>query len=198
MYTLDRTSEELIRILVNGYKRDDYTISNQDVMLPVYIENNIRDEFNKLQEVGLISKFEMWITGNWEVIIRPNLLSYFEDKEKYEKEGLSNITNIYGNISTLQLQQGTTNSIQNQTVNQGVDYAEVINIIEQIRKYDALIDLDFGDKATDLRNKVNELENLIKKKNSSKIKDVLNDIKNLAIGVGGSLIAQGIITKIGG
>lgn len=198
MNTLDRTSEELINILIEGYKRDDYIISDTDVKLPSYIENNIRDEFEKLRDAGLISKFEIWITGNWEVGVRPTLFTYFDEKEKNREESLAYTTNIYGNVSNLQLQQGTINSTQNQTIEQGFDYSVVENIIEQIKKYENMIDLEFGDKASELRNKVEELDNLVReKKNPRKINAVLSDIKSLAIGVTGSLIASGIVAMIG-
>ena len=71
------------------------------------------------------------------------------------------------------------------------------DIIEKIKKYDGLLDSEFGDKAEDLRDKIRALEELVKKKeNPSKIKLLLTELKNLAIGVSGSLIASGIAAQI--
>ena len=48
-----------------------------------------------------------------------------------------------------------------------------------------------------MRDKIDEIENLLKKEeNPSRIKILLNDIKNLSIGVTGSLIASGIVTLL--
>ena len=69
--------------------------------------------------------------------------------------------------------------------------------VENIKKYDSLLDDEFGDKASDLRGKIVELEELIEKReNPSKVKILLAELKNLAIGVSGSLIASGIAAQI--
>ena len=69
--------------------------------------------------------------------------------------------------------------------------------LENIKKYDSLLDDEFGDKASDLRGKIVELEELIEKReNPSKVKILLAELKNLAIGVSGSLIASGIAAQI--
>ena len=51
--------------------------------------------------------------------------------------------------------------------------------------------------ALEIRNKIDEIEDLVQKKeNPSRIKTLLSDIKNLSIGVTGSLIASGIVTLL--
>lgn len=71
------------------------------------------------------------------------------------------------------------------------------DIIENIKKYDGMFDVEFGDKASELREKIAGLEELIEKReNPSKIKMLLTELKNLAIGVTGSLIASGIVAQI--
>ena len=51
--------------------------------------------------------------------------------------------------------------------------------------------------ALEMRNKIDEIEDLVQKEeNPSRIKALLNDIKNLSIGVAGSLIASGIVTLL--
>ena len=95
------------------------------------------------------------------------------------------------------IQQGTVNSSQEQAINQGADYEAAVKIVEQIRKYDALLDNEFGENASELRSKVDELAELVEKKNNpSKVKIILTEIKNLALGVSGSLIASGLLTLL--
>lgn len=54
-----------------------------------------------------------------------------------------------------------------------------------------------GSKASELRGKIAGLEVLIEKReNPSKIKILLTELRNLAIGVTGSLIASGIAAQI--
>ena len=60
-----------------------------------------------------------------------------------------------------------------------------------------MFDAEFGDKASELRRKRAGLEALIEKReNPSKIKMLLTDLRNLATGVTGSLIASGIAAQI--
>lgn len=68
---------------------------------------------------------------------------------------------------------------------------------EVIDGYEAMFDAEFGDKASELRGKIAGLEALIEKReNPSKIKMLLTELRNLAIGVTGSLIASGIAAQI--
>ncbi len=70
-------------------------------------------------------------------------------------------------------------------------------IIEKIKKYDSFLDDEYGENALEIRNKIDEIEDLVQKKeNPSRIKTLLSDIKNLSIGVTGSLIASGIVTLL--
>ena len=70
--------------------------------------------------------------------------------------------------------QGTINSTQNQNITQDFDFDAVSDVIKNIKKYDAMFESEFGDDATELRNKLDEIEKLIKnKENPSKIKALL-------------------------
>lgn len=107
-----------------------------------------------------------------------------------------NTNNFYGNVSNIQLQQGNVNSIQTQTVTaiETLDFDRVSEFITKIKKYDSLLEDEFGDKATEVRQKITEIDALVQKKeNPSKVKMLLMDLKNLSIGVTGSLIATGIV-----
>ena len=65
-------------------------------------------------------------------------------------------------------------------------------IIQKIKKYDSLLDDEYGENALEMRNKIDEIEDLVQKEeNPSRIKALLNDIKNLSIDVTVSDVASG-------
>lgn len=110
---------------------------------------------------------------------------------------INNTNNFYGEATGIQIQQGTNNSLQEQTITQEFNYAKVKEVLEQIKKYDSMFDEEYGEKAPELRNMIEEIEVLLQKReNPSKIKMVLTEIKNLSIGIAGSLIASGILATI--
>ncbi len=110
---------------------------------------------------------------------------------------INNTNNFYEKVTGVQIQQGTNNSSQKQTVMQDFDYDKVCKILEQIKKYDSVLDNEYEDKAPEIRNKINEIETLLQKReNPGRIKILLADIKNLSIGIAGSLIASGIVGLI--
>ena len=195
---LDKTAEDLVTYLKQGYK-GEYVISCKDVNLPDYLLNNISMELEKLKLYGMISNYSCWLGLGWEVSILPCLLTYFEDKEKAHMQSTTNTNNFFGDINGLQIQQGTVNSTQNQMIDQGLKYDDIQKIIDQINKYDSLIETEFGEKASELRDLIVELKDQIEKRDNPRlIRRILEDIKSIALGVGGSLIASGIVTQIQG
>lgn len=120
------------------------------------------------------------------------------EKIMEERERIVNNTNnFYGEATGIQIQQGTNNSLQEQTITQEFNYAKVKEVLEQIKKYDSMFDEEYGEKAPELRNMIEEIEVLLQKReNPSKIKMVLTENKNLSIGIAGSLIASGILATI--
>ena len=55
-------------------------------------------------------------------------------------------------------------------LNQGFDYAEVAEIIQKIKKYDSFLDDEYGENALEMRNKIDEIEDLVQKEeNPSRI-----------------------------
>jgi hypothetical protein len=110
---------------------------------------------------------------------------------------INNTNNFYDKVTGVQIQQGTNNSLQEQTVMQEFDYDKLTKILEEIKKYDITFDTEYGEKAPELRSKIDEIEILVQnRENPSRIKVLLADIKNLSIGVAGSLIASGIISIV--
>lgn len=107
-----------------------------------------------------------------------------------------NINVSGGSISNLQIQQGSVNSSQEIVPSQDFDYNAVSNFLNQISKYPMLTD-EFGEKSAEFEQLVTVAEEAIKNKEApSKIKTVLLTMKDLAVGITGSLIASGIATQI--
>lgn len=127
-------------------------------------------------------------------------IEYFKDKERMNQleQMSSNVTNFYGPVNNMQMQQGTVNSTQTQTIStESVDFDKVAEFVEKIKKYDSLLEDEYGEQATEVREKLNEISSLVQKKeNTGRIKSLLIELKNLSVGVGGSLIATGIIEGI--
>lgn len=141
-----------------------------------------------------------FISGEVEVILTTDGIEYFKDKEMQmggNQKITNNTNNFYGKVTGVQIQQGTVNSSQSQSVNQGFNYDEVAEIIQKIKKYDSFFNDEYGENALEMRNKISEIENLVQKKeNPSRIQTLLNDVKNLSMGVAGSLIASGIVALL--
>lgn len=190
---LDSLEEECTQLLGQA------NLTNNDVNIPTYLENDLALELEKLKQYGMISSYGYYISGCWNLTILPCMLTYFERKEiaLMEEKKAFNTNNFYGNVTGVQIQQGTINSTQNQNITQDFDFDAVSDVIKNIKNYDAMFESEFGDDAAELRNKLDEIERLIKnKENPSKIKALLLELKNLAVGVTGSLIASGIAAQI--
>ena len=108
------------------------------------------------------------------------------------------VNNFYGNVSNTQFQQGTKNSSQYFSNTDALDYEKVIEVVANIKKYEMNYNEEFGDKAQDIRDKVDAIYELAKKREEpGKIKTLLADLKDLTVGITGSLIATGIQPMIG-
>lgn len=166
------------------------------------VKFNVKAKLDDLKLCGCITKASsMYISGRLAVYLTMEGIDYFQDKEKqYQEAWMSNITNNFcGSVSNIQLQQGTVNSTQTQTITdmEAVDFDKVSEFVAKIKKYDPLLEDEFGDKATEVRQKIIEIDTLVQKKESpSKVKMLLMELKNLSVGVAGSLIATGIVEGI--
>lgn len=201
---LRKDSEKFLKIVLEKRKENgsDIITCTLDIFNEIpNIEFNVGNIMDDLKLHNCISgNSTVFISGEVQVILTIDGIEYFKEKEIQMRENqriTNNTNNFYGEVTGVQIQQGTVNSSQSQSVNQGFDYAEVAEIIEKIKKYDSFLDDEYGENALEIRNKIDEIEYLVQKKeNSSRIKTLLSDIKNLSIGVTGSLIASGIVTLL--
>ena len=201
---LRKDSEKFLKIVLEKRKENgsDIITCTLDIFNEIpNIEFNVENIMDDLKLHNCISgNSTVFISGEVQVILTIDGIEYFKEKEIQMRENqriTNNTNNFYGEVTGVQIQQGTFNSSQSQSVNQGFDYAEVAEIIEKIKKYDSFLDDEYGENALEIRNKIDEIEDLVQKKeNPSRIKTLLSDIKNLSIGVTGSLIASGIVTLL--
>ena len=201
---LRKDSEKFLKIVLEKRKENgsDIITCTLDIFNEIpNIEFNVENIMDDLKLHNCISgNSTVFISGEVQVILTIDGIEYFKEKEIQMRENqriTNNTNNFYGEVTGVQIQQGTVNSSQSQSVNQGFDYAEVAEIIEKIKKYDSFLDDEYGENALEMRNKIDEIEDLVQKEeNPSRIKALLNDIKNLSIGVAGSLIASGIVTLL--
>ena len=201
---LRKDSEKFLKIVLEKRKENgsDIITCTLDMFSEIpNIEFNVGNIMDDLKLHNCISgNSTVFISGEVQVILTIDGIEYFKEKEIQMRENqriTNNTNNFYGEVTGVQIQQGTVNSSQSQSVNQGFDYAEVAEIIQKIKKYDSFLDDEYGENALEIRNKIDEIEYLVQKKeNPSRIKTLLSDIKNLSIGVTGSLIASGIVTLL--
>lgn len=140
---------------------------------------------------------EMYCTGRDYFVTLQDATNAAARLENYMDKGhvTHNTLNIMGSVSGSQIQQGTTESSQTMSENGFFDYDAALKILLKIEKIFSSEDFlgDFGDKSETVKEIVAEtIEMVNRKEKPSKIKSALNNLKDLAIGVTGSLIASGI------
>lgn len=117
--------------------------------------------------------------------------------EDYMEKGqvINNTLSIQGSISGSQIQQGTMNSTQTMEVVNTFDYAKVLDVLSKIKRstQNEDFDIDFGEKSVEVKQIIDDTLNMVEtKEEPTKIKKMLSTLKDLAVGVSGSLIASGI------
>lgn len=205
-FALRKDSEKFLEIALAKRKETGQDTIRCDIDVFNAIPNidfNVGNIMDDLKIHNCISSnSSVYITGEVEVILTMDGIDYFIDKEKKlrdEQQNVnSNTNNFYGQVTGVQIQQGTIQSSQEQIVSSGFDFEQVTEIVKKIKKYNLMFDEEYGESASEMRNKIVEIEELLRKKeNPSKIKILLNDIKNLSLNVGSSIIASGILALLG-
>ena len=88
---LDDSSEELVSLICEGYHREDYRVTNKDITIPRYLENDLALEFEKLKQYGLISDYAyyIWDTSYLEIdfdesieIVIEEIIYYYDIENK--------------------------------------------------------------------------------------------------------------------
>ncbi len=111
----------------------------------------------------------------------------------------SNI-NIGGNATGIQIQQNSSNSSQNMTIQTGFDYEQIAKALKDIQSYTELPQFNsaYGENAYHVKALIDETLSAVQEKQEpGLIKKSLQLLKDLTIGAGGSLIASGILALLG-
>ena len=129
-------------------------------------------------------------------------VQYFEyaaDRlEDYMEKGQvinNNTMNFSAPITGSQIQQGTINSSLTMTIENNFDYDKVMDVLRKIHIATNSSDFqaEFADKAEHVKEIIAETIQMVQKKEKpSKIKKALTTLKDLSIGISGSIIATGI------
>jgi len=201
---LRKDSEKFLEIVLREREKigeDALRFDLEDFKEIPNIQMNIKTILDDLKIHGCISdNSSLFLGGKTDIYLTMEGIEYFNDKERVNQvEQMSgNVNNFYGPVSNMQMQQGTVNSTQTQTITtESIDFEKVSEFIERVKKYDPLLEDEYGEQATEVREKLDEISVLVQKKeNPGKIKSLLMELKNLSVGVGGSLIATGIVEGI--
>lgn len=110
--------------------------------------------------------------------------------------------NIYfgDNAQGIQIQQNSPNSRQSITVETGLEYERVEQTLKEIQGYTDLPQFQdaYGENAEAVKDLIVEtLSAVEKKEDPNLIKKSLRVLRDLTIGIGGSLVASGILALLG-
>lgn len=112
---------------------------------------------------------------------------------------INNTMNIGGNVENSQIQQGTIKSIQAQTTQTEFDYDKIYELLVKIHEYSLndLFQQEFGTNTDEVRKNIEEaIAYSQNREHSSKIKELVQKIKDVAAGISGGIIANGIYQLI--
>ena len=151
----------------------------------------LRSLFRELRENDMISV-------NWgdnypyKLFVLAKGASYFEEINRDDNiNGSSYVNNFFGSTSNVQIQQGNVNSFQ--AMNDKIDGELYRQLIDTIKKYDAVLDSEFKDQANQMRENISELDKALTEKNETRKRKIVEAIRDIATNATGGLIAAGVI-----
>lgn len=162
-----------------------------------FLDFSIKRDKRSSKTLG--AKVLKYIEMDTHSVLVKNETNKVERENNKMNERIGVINNYYGTVNGVQVQQGNDTATQNQTIGQhDFDYMSVQKIVEEIKKYDDKLDETYNKDADQVRGIVSEITELAEKKEKpERIKSALLALKDLSIGVSGSLIASGIVDLIG-
>lgn len=133
-------------------------------------------------------------------MVGDNIISFNMDKREETKvsEKIVNNINIYGSVKDSQIMQGTENS-QQQSSRSNIDYDQILQQLQDLQKYtkEDMFSNEFGPEAEYVKELLNEaIEATEKKEETSKIKSILGEIKDIAGNIMQSVFTIGIKTLV--
>lgn len=115
-------------------------------------------------------------------------------QNSYNQDNCTYDVNIGENSGNIQIQQGTVNSSQTQTINEVFDYENAMRILNEISKYKSMFADVYGEDSKIAEETLDEAIKAVEKKEKpSNIKTALSVLKDITLRVSSSLIATGIL-----
>ena len=115
-------------------------------------------------------------------------------QNSYNQGNCNYDVNIGETSSNIQIQQGTVNSSQIQTINEVFNYENAMRILNEISKYKSMFADVYGEDSKIAEETLDEAIKAVEKKEKpSKIKTALSVLKDITLRVSSSLIATGIL-----
>ena len=170
---------------------------------------------SNIQISSFTPNFSYDVTTKYKQSIERNLRAIQEAHEEKEAEelrrhneliaalkeaGEKGATILIGdNANNIQIQQNSSKANQIMENCKGLDYEQAANVLKEISTYFDFPQFaqTFGDNSENIKVIVEStLEAINKREDEGIIKKSLNLLKNLAIGVGSSLIASGILAQL--
>ena len=141
------------------------------------------DGFNSRVTMLLISNIEAYLTG----------MGYEMGLDQQTKN-INN--NFYAPVNNIGLQQGDNNTMNNYN-NENIDYDKLQSALNEIVKNKNSSDAAFGSDAESIAQKLDQLVELVdKKENPGLVKTLVNDVRGIAVAAGGNLVAAGILALL--
>lgn len=195
-----KDSESLLRLVLDkreSLHSDELHLSLEDFASIPNINSNVKAIIEDLKHNNCITvDSNSFITGEVDIGLTQDGIEYFSNKKENANKSMdSNITTIIcGDVSGSQIQQGSVNSCQTIQTEGDISYDQVEDVIKKIKEYDDVLDKEFGSSVGRVREIISAVEDLIKSKNNpTKLKQLLYELKTIAEGVVGGLIATGIV-----
>ncbi len=118
------------------------------------------------------------------------------DKMNNKKEA-SYYIGIEQSAKGIQIQQNVSNSIQKQKINDSFDHEKALEVLDIILCFEPMFEKTYGCEKGRVLSLLNGAKQATQnKEKSSKIKNILNDIKDISLGVTSSLIATEILSLL--
>lgn len=146
MNILNQNAETVLEVFIEKYKKSkDYTISGNMEEFPEHLKLSIKGTMETLKNNEYISSYNIYIGGEWYVILTPEALQYFEKKgsrvELFE-ELAENEKELLRDIIKIENDNGNISEFLREKVD--MDEKDIIRGIIGVLKSNGLINVSWG------------------------------------------------------
>lgn len=146
MNILSQNAETMLEVFTEKYKKSkDYTISGNMEEFPEHLKLSIKGTMETLKNNEYISSYNIYIGGEWYVILTPEALQYFEKKgsrvELFE-ELAENEKELLRDIIQIENDNGNISGFLREKVDR--DEKDIIRGIIGVLKSNGLINVSWG------------------------------------------------------